>query len=92
MAAIYAATEDGIRRKAFRARMNYFEQAKVLGDVVKVGKGKRKTYSIAQIERWLDDADVVRAARHGCRQVNEAPPFPALVNCDGYWHKRTSRC
>ena len=33
--------------------MNYFEQAKVLGDVVEVGKGKRKTYSIVQIERWL---------------------------------------
>lgn len=53
MAAIYAATEEGIRRKAFRARIRYFEQAKVLGNDVEVGKGKRKTYSIAQIERWL---------------------------------------
>ena len=38
LAAIYAATEDGIRRKAFRARINYFEQAKVLVDSAVVGQ------------------------------------------------------
>jgi hypothetical protein len=53
LAAIYAATEVDKRRKAFRARINYFQRSKVLGDNVEVGKGKRKTYSTVQIERWL---------------------------------------
>jgi len=53
LAVIYAATEDDKRRKAFRARINYFQRAKVLGDDVEVGKGKQNAYSIVQIERWL---------------------------------------
>jgi hypothetical protein len=53
LAVIYAATEDDIRRKAFRVRINYFQRSKILGDDVEVGKGKRKIYSIVQIERWL---------------------------------------
>jgi hypothetical protein len=50
---IYAATEGDIRRKAFRARINYFQRAKVLGDQAEVGNGRRNAYSIVQIERWL---------------------------------------
>ena len=50
---IYAATEDEKRRKAFRARINYFQRAKVLGDDVEVGKGKQNAYSIVQIECGL---------------------------------------
>ena len=53
LAVIYAATEDDKRRKAFRARINYFQRSKVLGDDVEVGKGKQNTYSVGQIERWL---------------------------------------
>lgn len=53
MAAIFDAAEDGIRQKAFRARIDYFEQAKVLGDDVEVDSSKGKTYSIVQIERLL---------------------------------------
>src|SRR5262249_39062703 len=53
LAVIYAATEDDKRRKPFRARINYFRRAKVLGDDVEVGKGKQNAYSIVQIERWL---------------------------------------
>jgi hypothetical protein len=51
LAAIYAATEDDIRRKAFRARINFFQRAKVLGN--EAGKGQRNAYSIVQIGRWL---------------------------------------
>jgi len=53
LAVIYAATEDEKRRKAFRARINYFQRAKVLGDDVEVGKGKQNAYSIVQIECGL---------------------------------------
>jgi hypothetical protein len=53
LAVIYAATEDDKRRKDFRARINYFQRAKVLGDDVEVGKGKQNVYSIVQLERWL---------------------------------------
>ena len=50
---IYAAAGDDIRRKAFRERINYFQRPKILGDDVEAGEGKRKIYSIVQIERWL---------------------------------------
>ena len=53
LAVIYAATEDDERRKAFRARINYFQRAKVLGDDFEVGKGKQNAYSIVEIQRWL---------------------------------------
>ena len=53
LSVIYAATEDDKRRKAFRARINYFQRAKVLGDDVEVGKGKQNAYSIVQIECGL---------------------------------------
>ena len=53
LAMIYAATEDDKRRKAFRARINYFQRAKVLGGDVEVGNGKQNAYSLVQIERWL---------------------------------------
>ena len=53
LAMIYAATEDDKRRKAFRARINYFQRAKVLGGDVEVGNGKQNAYSIVQIGRWL---------------------------------------
>ena len=53
LAVIYAATEGDKRRKAFRARINYFQRAKVLDDDVEAGKRKQNAYSIVQIERWL---------------------------------------
>ena len=50
---MYAATEDGIRRRSVPRTHELFRTGQGVGDDVKVGKGKRKTYSIAQIERWL---------------------------------------
>jgi hypothetical protein len=50
---VHAATADDVRRQAFRARINYFQRAKVLGEGVAVGKGKKNDYSLVQIERWF---------------------------------------
>lgn len=73
---IYAATEDDIRRKAFRVRINYFQRSKILGDDVEVGKNKRKIYSIVQIERWL-----------ACLELTELGLSPATAGelIAGHW-------
>jgi len=53
LASIYAATDDDVRRRDFRARINYFQRAKVIGEEVQVGKGTRVSYNVRQIERWF---------------------------------------
>jgi hypothetical protein len=52
LASIYAAADDDVRRSDFRARINYFQRAKVIGKDVQVGTGQRADYNVRQIERW----------------------------------------
>jgi hypothetical protein len=48
---LYGINSDDQRRSDFRARINLFQRANVLG--VRVGKGQRLSYSVPQIERWF---------------------------------------
>ena len=76
LATIHAATADDVRRQAFRARINYFQRAKVLGAAVAVGKGTKNNYNVAQIERWL-----------ACLELTEIGLSPTTVGelVNGNW-------
>jgi hypothetical protein len=76
LAPIYAATDDDVRRQAFRARINHFQRARVLGQAVEVGKGKRNSYSLVQIERWF-----------ACLELAELGISPTTVAelINGHW-------
>ena len=76
LASIYAATDDDVRRQAFRARINHFQRARVLGEAVEVGKGKRNSYSVVQIERWF-----------ACLELAELGISPTTVAelINGHW-------
>jgi hypothetical protein len=76
LATIYAAIDDDVRRQAFRARINYFQRAKVLGEDVAVGKGTKNDYSIVQIERWF-----------ACLELTELGLSPTTVGelIKGHW-------
>jgi hypothetical protein len=75
-AVIYAAPDNGVRRKAFRSRINYFQRAEVLGESG-VQAAKRSTFSMSQIERWL-----------ACLELTELGLSPATAGklIIGHWN------
>jgi hypothetical protein len=53
LAKTYNASDDEVRKSAFRARINGLQRLGVLGEKVKVGKGQKLTYTVDQMERWI---------------------------------------
>jgi hypothetical protein len=79
LAKTYRATDDKVRQRAFRARINSFQRLGVLGKKVRVGKGQKVTYSIEQMERWL-----------ACLELSELGISPTVAGrlVIAYWAKK----